>query len=291
MGKFDHVEDFVANARDLGFSHIELNYQITPEALERLRRLGDVKVSSLHIPCPRAENNAGVPAFRIPLTTQDAEDSRFILNLALKTVDLAAELKAGFVVVHVGSVTPVVEIERQCRDLYRAGQADTNEFRSLRDLMVETRTASRTPYLERAHKVVRCLQHRARERGVKLGLETRYYYHEIPHLEEMEGLLAACDSQVVGFWHDTGHAENLARLGFTPHREWLERLGPKMFGIHLHDYDGLRDHAAPGTGDIDWDLIARHVPPTALRVLEVSSRNEEAAIRSGVEFLRGKGIV
>lgn len=291
VGKFERIEDFVAKAQEMGFSHIELNYQLPPEALAHMRGLNGLRVSSIHAPCPDAQNEKGIAAYRIPLTSLDREDVEFILRLALGTVDLAAEMGAQFVVVHVGSVTPVVEIEREWRNLYKEGKADTEDFRRLQHKLIETREAAKAPYLERAHQVLKKLQARARERGVRIGLETRYYYHEIPNLEEMEQLLAACDDEVVGFWHDAGHAENLARLGFTPHREWLERLGPRIVGIHLHDFDGIRDHCAPGNGNLDWALVAKHLPLKSLRVLEVANWNEEAATRSAIAFLEKQGIL
>jgi len=42
--------------------------------------------------------------------------------------------------------------------------------------------------------------------GIRLGIENRYHYLEIPLLDEMGRLLEAIGDERVGFWYDVGHA-------------------------------------------------------------------------------------
>jgi hypothetical protein len=161
-----------------------------------------------------------------------------------------------------------------------------------------------------------------------LGLETRFYFHEIPNIDEMEILLNAsrhfesfvpCHSnpersereakqshlaqdkpcsersesirkESVGYWHDVGHAEVNQRLGFTPHEEWLSRFSHKMIGVHLHDVIGISDHRPPGKGNVNWGMVAKYLPREAIRTCEIAEWNEEEEIQGVVDFLRGKNI-
>ena len=123
-----------------------------------------------------------------------------------------------------------------------------------------------------------------------LALETRYFYDEIPQAQELERLLAELGGGVA-YWHDVGHAENLERLGFGTHRGWLERFRGRMAGVHLHDLVGLSDHRPPGTGDLDWDMVAALWPAEAQRVCEVDSRFSAAELRESLKFLAKRGIL
>ncbi|MBW1983013.1 MAG: TIM barrel protein, partial [Deltaproteobacteria bacterium] len=131
----------------------------------------------------------------------------------------------------------------------------------------------------------------AAEKGIVLGLENRVNYHEIPSLEEMEYFLTAFEGRPIGYWHDLGHAEIQDRLGFCSHNEWLSWFSSRMIGVHLHDVRGIDDHYAPGTGDLDWDLLARSIPGHALKVCELANWNAPENVAEAVTFLKNKGIV
>ena len=136
---------------------------------------------------------------------------------------------------------------------------------------------------------LRQLAEYAGQHGVVLGLENRYYCCEIPNLDEVELLLDEF-SGTTGYCHDTGHAENQARLGFTPHEEWLKHLAPRLVETHLHDIEGIDDHKAPGKGSLNWDMIARHLRQDALCVLELNRYNSVHDIQSGMLLLEQQGI-
>ena len=105
-----------------------------------------------------------------------------------------------------------------------------------------------------------------------LGIESRLHYHEIPHPEEAVELLAPYDNFEAGYWHDVGHCEVQARLGLIDRASWFPKLTDRCIGSHLHDVDGIRDHRAPGNGDVDWSYIAAGLP----RAPCVSSRSTSA---------------
>ena len=102
--------------------------------------------------------------------------------------------------------------------------------------------------------------------------------------------LDASDGDVVGYWHDTGHAKVLANLGFTPHREWRERHGHRLIGLHVHSVIGLEDHLAALGGGMDFAFVARYVPSDALIVREYSPRNEPEDVGASVRYLKSLGF-
>ena len=104
----------------------------------------------------------------------------------------------------------------------------------------------------------------------------------------MEALLGGFDEKVVGFWYDVGHAQTQDCLGFHSHETWLDCLGSRLVGVHLHDVIGLDDHYAPGMGEVDWDMVASHLPPGIHRTLEVQTFNTPQQIQDGIQYLIDK---
>lgn len=290
IGRYDSMTPLFDKARDMGFTHIEVNYQVTEKMLEELRACRDLAVSSVHAPCPGRELSDGRWTYRLRLTSEDEAEWGPALQGALDTVDTAAALGAPFIVVHVGSVPLEEGLEPRLRQMYKNGESRSPEYHELREKLLAQRETRSGPYLDAAFERLRRVVQYAGERGIRVGLESRYYFHEIPNLEEMQSLLAEF-GEAVGYWHDVGHAENLERLGFTPHRAWLEALSPRLVGVHLHDINTLADHKAPGKGTLDLAAVARYLPGDAVRVCELASSNSEEEVRAGLDVLRGVGII
>jgi sugar phosphate isomerase/epimerase len=86
------------------------------------------------------------------------------------------------------------------------------------------------------------------ELGVPLALENT----SRPTAPAFFELLRRFPSSVLGFCYDSGHA-NLR--GADP--DLLGKLAGRLIALHLHDNRGERDeHALPGRGTVNWDLIA-----------------------------------
>ena len=112
----------------------------------------------------------------------------------------------------------------------------------------------------------------------------------MPVVEEAEELLDAFPSPMLGYWHDTGHAQRLDALGYYPHRRWLERLGDRLVGMHLHDCRGLRDHLIPGRGTVDFAAVVSYLRADTVRSCEFDYDCEVADIREGLDYLRAAGF-
>jgi len=288
-GRFGRLEEFVRKAEGFGFREVELDSFVTPEMLAEIPRLG-IRVSSVHAPSPQREVG-GRPHTDFFLSAPDEEERRTAVGLALATIDLASRLGAEAVVLHMGNIPPLREAEERLRRLYEEGMGGDGWPQELKEELIQRRSRLGAPFVEKAMQSLRELAIYAGSRGVKLGLENRVYFHEIPSPEEMEELLLACGADVVGYWHDTGHAAVMERLGFFPQEEWFRRFRGKMVGCHLHDVRGIRDHYPPGKGELDWDFLADSIPEEAIRVCEVGEWNEEEELKGMLSFLLRKGFI
>jgi sugar phosphate isomerase/epimerase len=126
---------------------------------------------------------------------------------------------------------------------------------------------------------------------VKLGLENRYHYLDIPIIDEMEELLQLADSSQLGFIYDVGHAQALGRLGFFPPEDWLYRYSCRILGSHLHDVVGLSDHLAPGMGEINFKALSTRLPEGSFRTVEIQPGNTLAQLKDSIDYLVQVGCI
>ncbi len=278
--------------RALGFQRIELSGVTARLAIgiaEAAAQRG-MTIQSLHNPCPWPVDGAGQRLDGITVDTlaaPDAAERALAVARARATIDFARELGARGVVIHLGELAPPVR-QRELFDLLWAGRLD--EFTARRDWAVAEREARKGPYLRAALDSIRQLGDHAAGAGVALGVETRDGYNEIPSLDEFEEVFAATDGAPVYYWHDVGHAEKQRHLGLATQEDYLGRFAGRLLGVHLHDSILDRDHYAPGQGETDLAGVARLLPETALRTLELGQRASAQDVLSGKEVLRGLGL-
>ncbi len=282
--RFDNLNDFFAAGNALGFEQFELGHVVRPEVFDGVQP-GQQKISSIHAPCPA---NPGPWDY---LASLDEGKRKQAVAQAIDTIALAQKFKAPVVVLHMGKVAIEPSLERRLRDLHNDGQQDTQEYEDAMRRLVEARARGQARSLAAAAMSLREISQYAQTVGIGLGLENRCYYYEIPNLGEMRILLTSSDPATVFYWHDTGHAQNLEKLGFTRHEEWLKAFASRMVGVHLHDIMGLRDHLVAGTGEMNWPMIASHLPVQAIRICEFDWPYSEEEIVAGVEYLRQVGCL
>ena len=107
----------------------------------------------------------------------------------------------------------------------------------------------------------------------------------------MTELLAPYPRELAGYWHDVGHAEVQHRLGLTHMDAWFDELGERLLGTHLHDVQRLKDHRAPGNGDVDFEALAKRLPASAARTFEVDQHESDTDLEASLDLLRGVGVV
>ncbi len=290
-GHYDDLLEFSKAALDWGYSAIEANAYVTTHGmLERLAS-GPLPLSSLHNPTPNARSSLGKSSYDLNLSSLEETERREALGFAFETIEQAARYGAKAVVLHMGHVPIGKEMQRVLHDLWHECRTQSPEYIQVQQRIPELRARTAADHLERALETLLQLQAAARDRGILLGIETRHNLHEVPNVDEMQVMLDAADPQVVGYWHDTGHAATHEQLGFTTQEEWLRRHSHRMIGIHLHDMNFERDHQCPGNGTIDWNLVARHIPEGAIRVCEIGEWNEIDELELCPRFLASQGIV
>ena len=288
--RFSHMAGFAAKTRELGFTHIEANTTISPRMISELLKT-TVPISSIHSPCPAVLSSRRIPVSSLSLSSLDESERMEAVSFAKKTIDLATNVSARAIVLHMGEVPIDLSLQDKLYKLHDEGYAQTKEYSQAKEKLVYQRTSQAFPYLDAAKKSLQELSEYSRQKGIILGLETRFHPNEIPNMDEMAELLSEVSESLVGYWHDVGHAEVQQQLGFSLHEEWLSRFKDRMVGIHLHDIHGISDHQAPGKGNMNWEMVAKYLPPGIIKVCEIGEWNDEEHMQRVVEFLQKKGIV
>lgn len=288
QNRFVHLIDFFAAARGMGLKRYELNHQVTEAMLEGISP-GDYEIASLHAPCPQTIALVAQTRNDILPSSLDEEKRKEAVSMVQRGVELAAHLGASSVVLHLGRVNADWKLERKLRGAFGQGKKGRPRYRTQIERLREARALQKEANLEAVSRSLAEIAEHARLKGVKIGLENRYYYLEIPNHEEM-GVLLSLDP-VLYYWHDTGHARALENLGFTPQEEWLRTYGERMLGIHFHDIVGLRDHGIPGQGEIEFGALAPYIPTEALRVFEFDYPYSAEEIVAGWRHLEKTGCL
>ncbi len=285
---FPGLADFFRAARRMGFAGVELNHQIDSSMLQGLE-LEELPISSLHEPCPADVSVEELKQRGWVISSPDEEQRRRGVEAIRRTVEMAARLRLPVVVVHCGLVSPDMTDESQLRRLLDAGGKDSVAFQDIQEKMRAARAARIGPCLEAVQLSLMELLEAAADTGVRLGLENRYHFFDIPSPDEMEMLLGLAGPERLGFVYDAGHAQALDRLGFHPQEGWLRRFAHRMIETHLHDVIAVTDHLAPGRGEVDFDRLASWLPAGALRTLELHPANTPGEVLAALKKLAGHG--
>jgi sugar phosphate isomerase/epimerase len=138
-------------------------------------------------------------------------------------------------------------------------------------------------HFRRSTECLKTIYDYAAERGIRLGIESRHSYEEMPSEREMLTVLDQFPAPTAGYWHDFGHVQVKHNLGFLDHVEWMQRVAPRLIGCHLHDtkWPG-RDHMAPFTGDVEYDKLIPLIPHNTLFVFEMSPRRTAEEITTSL---------
>lgn len=272
--------------RSAGFDTVELNFAL-PETMvgEVLseKEAGRIIVSSLHNMCPLPPEigpDKASPDY-YSLSSQDEAERSLAVMAARNTIECAKRFGAKAIVLHAGRV-PVGDKTRELA----AAIDDPGRSESLRKEMLGLRREQSAGALENTLRSLDELVPTARSAGVAIGIENRYYYREIPIIEELETIFNRFKAGEIYYWHDTGHAEVFERLGLSNHKELLKRFGSRLIGMHLHDIIGpVTDHRPPGTGTFDFRKVRPYISPDTILVMEVHEPANADEIRRGAGHL------
>jgi sugar phosphate isomerase/epimerase len=199
-----------------------------------------------------------------------------------QTIDFAQRLGAPFVVLHLGQVrmNPITD---ELIALAKKGQLLSREYVSKKVKAVQKREEAAPAYLARVKDCLKRVADYAGEKNIRLGVEGRRGYEEIPSERELPALLDEINSPALGYWHDMGHIQIKENLGFLNHEEWLRTIGPRAIGCHMQDCIWpAQDHQPPFTGSVDLEKLVPLLPADCLYVWELSPRKKADEIRKSV---------
>jgi sugar phosphate isomerase/epimerase len=275
--------------RSLGFEYAELSHGIRISLLPGIFDAvdaGEIKISSLHnfCPLPMGVNHAAPNIFKF--SSSDRRERENAWRHSVKTIETAARVKAPAVVLHMGSID-MKEYTDRLLEMLQKGLKDTSKYASLREEADEKREAKKEEFVQQSNEMLDRLSTLAAQHGLKLGIENRQALEEIPLDGDMELMLLEFNRPSIGYWHDCGHAQIKENLGFINHRMYLESMAPRLLGMHVHDviYPG-KDHAAPGSGIIDYGSLKPLVKPEHIKVFELSPRLTVEEATKGVAFVK-----
>jgi len=266
-------------AFELGVSRVPLDLDAATDAVER----GRGEIGSVHAVCTEEE----VPAAACRgdwVAEPDELLRREGVRLAKASIDSARRVGARAVVLH-GGALPLPDARRFQYEMYRliSRGGTVADCRPVLDRLRSDRAALAPPYLRALQASLAEVCEYAGD--LLIGLENRYYLSELPQGDEFAELFDRVAAPNLRYWHDVGHAHVLDRIGFVRHLELLERYGPRLAGMHLHDIHGFEDHRPPGTGEFNFAALTDFLRPDTLCVMEISDGHPARAVKRGRKHL------
>jgi sugar phosphate isomerase/epimerase len=268
----------------LGFELIELDHVAGMSLISGVQKMsdaGEIRISNLHNLC------AGGPVASSDhnnFAAASAEGRERAVMQAFQTIDLAAQLKAPFVVLHLGKVN-MSPITDRLIAMAKAGRYLSRDYVKVKISAVQEREKIAPQCLERVKNCLRQIVEYAGAKNIRIGLEARRDYEQIPTERELAELIEQVNSPDLGYWHDFGHSQVKENLGFIDHAEWLRRIGPRAFGCHVQDCVWpAKEGQLPFTGSIDFEKLVPLLPVNCLFVWKMNSNKTADAIRESVQL-------
>ena len=279
-------EELIDQLRELGFSRVELNYQVRTEWLSGIRRRineGVIKVSSVHNVFPKTLDKQ-FDTDSVMLGYEDESLRQQAVELAKGSIEWACVLGAGAVVFHPTEVPlDPQKFDVPLKALIKEHQTDTPEYKALHAKMLAARQSQ--PYIDRMMKSIDELANYVvkYDLPVKLGMENRAMCHQCPIYSEFDMIADRFAGGPVGIWLDTGHAIMMEEMGLQQ-LPLSAKVADMIVGMHIHDAVDALDHYAPCT--LDGDVLApyrENIVNSPIKVLELSGRLSAEEIITGTD--------
>ena len=287
-------EEMIEEIVNLGFSHIELSHGMTVTKVPGIRQAfkrGLFICAGVHnyFPSPVEVMIDAPDAYEF--TSHRAHERQRAMEMTLRTLELAAELGARYMVLHMGSVPlDPGKWTKRLTTMVAEGRQTHPDYVRAKLAFVKKREKIGPLYFHRAVEALTKIAERAAQVGVKLAIESRSRYEDVPSEREMLKLQTQfADNPWVGYWHDFGHVQLKHNLGLLDHYEWLERIAPHLMGGHVHDVQWPeRDHRTPFSGTLDYAAILRFFPAGCPLTWELSPSRQEEEIRDALVIWKAK---
>ncbi len=287
------VEEMVG----LGFKRIELSHGIrlslVPGILKAVEE-GIVEISSVHNFCPLPGSvQYAAPNLYEP-SAIDSRERNLWQRYSMQTLDFANKVGADRVVMHSGSVSffffsPEARLEKWIDESGISAHelSEDKTFLKRRDKAMKAIRKASVKTMLRIKENYGQLLPEVKSRGLKLCLENREGMEEMPIDGDYDDFLESLNEpEHAVYWHDCGHAQIKHQLGLLDHRAHLEKMSLRLGGFHIHDVsESGRDHQVPGTGTIDFKMIAEFVRPEHTLVLELSPKLTTEQVLASREYI------
>ncbi len=286
--RHNNARSMVEEIKNLGINWIELNFTLSKDIVDDIAEIvesGLIQVSSLHNFCPvpdSIELDKASPDY-YSLSSIDPAERAKAVSWTKHTIDTACRLKAKAVVIHAGRLN----INDKTRALAKAIDAGIDAAPMIDAMRKERMKELKKGYLGYLIKSIDEITEHSKKCGIKIGLENRFYFRELPSIEEFEEIFERYDDSNIKYWHDTGHAQVFENLGLLRHKEYLEKFSSRLLGVHLHDVGGvINDHKAPLTGDFDFTILKPYLHKDVIRILEPHEPATAQEIKKALEYLK-----
>ena len=290
------VEEMVG----LGFKRIELSHGIRISLVAGILKAveeGLVEVSSVHNFCPLPNSVQHAAPNLYEPSTLDLRERDLWMRYTAQTLDFAVKVGADRVIMHSGSVAFFFgSVEARLEKWIDASDLSAHEltehtgFTKRRDKALKSILRASKKAMPRIEANYQAILPEAKARGLKLCIENREGLEEMPlDAAHDEFLLKLGEPAHAVYWHDCGHAQIKHQFGLIDHRNHLEKMSPRLGGFHIHDVSASgRDHQVPGTGTIDFEMIAEFVRPEHTLVLELSPKLSVEEVVASRDYIMEK---
>jgi len=275
------VDDILA----LGIDHLELGYDLRIDQVPGVRRRveeGAVKVQSVHNYCPTP---VGAPYGHPELFLMSAREQRTrdsaVLHIS-NTIQFAAELGAGVVVVHAGRIS-MRHISTSLLHMFADGKQFSKRYEKLRTKLLMKREKLAPVCLDRIRGCLEELLPFLEKHKVRLAIENLPSWETVPNESELVTLLDDFDSPLLCAWHDIGHGRLREILGFSSATRWLEKYGTRLAGMHIHDVSATGgDHIMPPLGTVDFAAFKPFIRSDMVLAFEPAPGTPAQEIKEGL---------
>ena len=260
----------------LGFDLIELDHSVRGPLMPGVQKIfdaGEIGFTSL-LALPDGCN----------FSAASTEERERAVTQAFQAIDLAAQLNAPFVILHLGK-TNMPPITDRLIAMAKAGGYLSREYVRTKITAVREREENASECLDRVKGCLLRVIDYAGPKNIRIGLETRRNYEQIPTERELSELLEEMNSPHLGYWHDFGHSQVKENLAFIDHAEWLRTIGPRTFGCHVQDCIWpAREGQLPFTGGVDFEKLVPLLPTNCLFVWKMNRNKTADTILQSVQM-------
>lgn len=274
---------------ELGFTAVELGYDLTLDLVPGVRKLVDQKaitVNSVHNYCPVPVGAPRGHPELFMLSSPDPAARSGAVTHTSRTIEFAEEVGARVVVAHAGHIN-MGRLTQKLVSLSESGKQYTAKYERTKTKLLMRREQRVGPYLDSLSRAIDAILPGAESAGISLALENVPSWEGIPTEVEMETLATRFDTPSFGYWHDIGHGQVRENLGFIGQVHWMERLNPWTRGIHIHDVKPpAHDHVMPPRGTVDFQRFKDVIRSDMVLVLEPAPGTSADHVRGAVDHIR-----